>query len=185
MNKLVFEKIQSLLLAKEKVVIAIDGMCASGKSTLAAEIKELFGGTVIHADDFFLPFEMRTPERLNEPGGNFHRERFYDEVVKNINQSFFSYGVFDCSTGKTEKMQTVNESRLIIIEGSYCMHPDLANAYDFRIFTLTGCETQLKRILIRNGETALAAFKEKWIPMENKYFDFFGIGKKCDAVIYS
>ena len=31
-------------------------------------------------DDFFLPMELRTAERLEEPGGNVHYERFSAEV---------------------------------------------------------------------------------------------------------
>lgn len=185
MNRIIFEKIESLLKTNKKVVIAVDGMCASGKTTLAQQIKENFGGTVIHADSFFLPLELRSEERLNEPGGNFHRERFIDEVINNLNKERFEYGVFDCAVCEITKTEAVSEKRLIIIEGSYCMHPELTDAYDFRIFTLTCEETQLKRIFHRNGEDSLPAFKSKWIPMENKYFDFFGIREKCDAVIYS
>lgn len=185
MNKLIFEKINTALLQNSKTVIAIDGMCASGKSTLAAEIQQAFGGTVIHADDFFLPVEMRKPERLNEPGGNFHRERFGDEVIKNLDKCSFSYGVFDCAKGEITKNQTVNENRLIIIEGSYCMHPENKADYDLKIFICTDENTQRQRIFSRNGENVLSVFVNKWIPMENKYFDFFGIKEKCDAVIYS
>ena len=36
-------------------VIAIDGRCASGKTTLARELAERLGAGVIHMDDFFLP----------------------------------------------------------------------------------------------------------------------------------
>ncbi len=73
MNRIVFEKIEELISFNKRIVIAVDGMCASGKTTLAGEIKEQFGGTVISADSFFLPLEMRTLQILNEAGGNFHR----------------------------------------------------------------------------------------------------------------
>ena len=53
-----------------RAVIAIDGMAASGKSTLAARLAEELDGCVIHMDDFFLPPELRTQERLSSPGGN-------------------------------------------------------------------------------------------------------------------
>ena len=36
-----------------RAVIAIDGMAASGKSTLAARLAEELDGCVIHMDDFF------------------------------------------------------------------------------------------------------------------------------------
>ena len=53
-----------------RMKLAIDGMAASGKSTLACKLAEEFGGEVIHMDDFFLPMDLRTAERLEEPGGN-------------------------------------------------------------------------------------------------------------------
>ena len=61
-------------------IIAIDGRAASGKSTLAQQLGELLDADVIHMDDFFLPPSLRTKERLSEPGGNVHYERFAEEV---------------------------------------------------------------------------------------------------------
>ena len=63
-------------------IIAIDGRCAAGKTTLAARLAKELGGDVIHMDDFFLPLELRTEERFREPGGNVHYERFKTEVLK-------------------------------------------------------------------------------------------------------
>ena len=83
MNNILKERIGQLL-EKGRAVIAVDGMCAAGKSTLADDIKACFGGTVIRADSFFLPPELRSDKRLGEPGGNFHRERFCTEVVQNL-----------------------------------------------------------------------------------------------------
>lgn len=49
------EHIWTLLQEKGgRAVIAIDGMAASGKSTLAARLAEELDGCVIHMDDFFL-----------------------------------------------------------------------------------------------------------------------------------
>lgn len=36
-----------------RTVVAIDGPCASGKTTLAFNLIEMFGGSVISTDDFF------------------------------------------------------------------------------------------------------------------------------------
>ena len=67
-----------------RAVIAIDGMAASGKSNLAARLAEELDGCVIHMDDFFLPPELRTQERLSSPGGNVHYERFEAEAGEEI-----------------------------------------------------------------------------------------------------
>jgi len=61
--------------------VAIDGPCASGKSTLGKTLQEIYGCPLIHMDDFFLRPEQRTPERLAQPGGNVDYERFAKEVL--------------------------------------------------------------------------------------------------------
>ena len=74
-------------------MLAIDGMSASGKSTLAQEVADKYGGSVVHMDDFFLPAELRTNKRLETPGGNIHYERFkelYEEYVKKYYQPDFN-----------------------------------------------------------------------------------------------
>ena len=47
-------RIETLLAEQEHVFVAIDGPCASGKTTLARNLNERFGGNVLHMDDFFL-----------------------------------------------------------------------------------------------------------------------------------
>ena len=83
----IYEQISTKLKNVSRMVVGIDGMAAAGKTTLAAELADKFCGEVIHMDDFFLPFELRTAERLKEPGGNVHYERFIDEVVSKIGRA--------------------------------------------------------------------------------------------------
>lgn len=68
------QKAERIIEAYQKVkpagcgVIAMDGRAAAGKTTLAEELAVTLGGAVVHMDDFFLPGELRTPERLAAPG---------------------------------------------------------------------------------------------------------------------
>ena len=61
-------------------LLAIDGRCAAGKTTLAAELAEQWGCNVIHIDDFYLSFRDRTPERMAQPGGHMDLERLQEEM---------------------------------------------------------------------------------------------------------
>lgn len=63
------------------LLVAIDGRSASGKTTLVNALAEQFHTSVVHMDDFFLPVELRTPERFAMPGGNVHFERFQEEFL--------------------------------------------------------------------------------------------------------
>ncbi len=182
--KQLFEKCKKIISEKSDAVIAIDGMCASGKTTLASNLAEQFGAQIIHMDDFFLTPEMRTEQRLSQAGGNIHYERFVDEVVSGVlSGNEFSYRVFSCKTGEFAQTKSVQPSTPIIVEGSYALHPLIPDIYDLKIFLEITHETQLERILCRNGKEALEVFKSKWIPLENLYFDTFDIKNKCDFVI--
>ncbi len=170
---------------KIQLVVAIDGMAGAGKSTLAQRIAFQLGAEIIQMDDFFLPPELRTPERLAEPGGNVHYERFAGEVATKIQRLRpFEYGVFDCSQmAVTSNKLIENNKKIIVVEGSYCMRPEFRGLYDLKIFVKVDPETQMQRIIARNGEERAKNFKEKWIPMENEYFRTYDVEAACDIVI--
>ena len=65
-----------------RLLVAVEGGSASGKTTLAALLARVYDCSVFHMDDFFLRPEQRTGERLAEPGGNVDRERFAEEVLR-------------------------------------------------------------------------------------------------------
>ena len=163
-------------------VIAIDGRAGSGKTTLANIISEVFEGQTVHADDFFLPPAMRTEERLGEPGGNIHYERLKEQVIDRLGAPF-EYDVFDCSVMAVNGKRKIENTKLVIVEGSYSMHPYLGRYYDTGIFLSVDKAEQEKRILLRNGEKMLRMFKEKWIPLEEKYFSAYAVESKADIVI--
>lgn len=163
-------------------IVAIDGKCASGKTTLCDILLQVYGGERVSADDFFLPSELRTESRLNEPGGNIHYERFKAEVVENINKESFSYGVFSCKSMSVSGVREITK-KPIFVEGSYSLHPCFGRYYDKSIYLDISAELQQERILNRNPQTA-ESFFNKWIPMENAYEKAFGIKNKADKVFF-
>lgn len=166
---------------ENKKLIAIDGRCAAGKTTLAALLSEKTGCTVIHADCFFPRPEQRTEERLNTPGGNIDHERLKSEVMLPISRGgSFYYRRFDCKTMTFSEDFFVENNKPIIVEGSYSCHPELRDFYDLRIFLSTDYATQLKRIEQRDGVERVPDFRNKWIPFEEKYFSAFRIAECCD-----
>lgn len=159
---------------KPRVFIGIDGLCASGKTTIAKDLSEVLNAPIIHMDDFFTPFEMKTPERLSLPGGNAHTERFACEVAQPLMQSGAAvYRPWDCHTGDYLPQVSVGPAKVTIIEGSYSLHPDNQMTYDVRVFIHADMETRLQRIRQRDGEDAMPSFLTRWIPMENHYFSHF------------
>ena len=70
-----------------------------------------------------------------------------------------------------------------IVEGSYSHHPKLQNYMDVRVFCTVTSEEQMHRIRIRNGEQMAQMFAERWIPMEEIYFDTYQIRERADVII--
>lgn len=168
---------------KERKLVAIDGRCASGKTSLAAELERMLGCTVIHMDDFFLRSEQRTEKRLAEPGGNIDRERFLSEVLVPLTKGKeFSYRPFVCRTMTLGDPIAVRPSAVTVIEGSYSCHPELRNFYDLRIFTDVDPVTQIKRVAVREGEKKAEQFKSTWIPLEERYFEQCRPDEICDLL---
>lgn len=166
----VIERIERVYTERERVFVAIDGPCTSGKTTLATVLQRRFGGNVLHMDDFFLRLEQRTPERFAEPGGNVDRERFEDEVLAPLAAGKIAqYRPWDCHTGDFAASRNVEPARLTIVEGSYSMHPALRGYYDLMICLTIDSGEQLRRLEARNPRM-LQRFIDEWIPLENRYF---------------
>jgi len=176
------KKIQTLLNKKDQVVIAMDGMAASGKSTFAKGLAKHFRGTIIHMDDFFLQDHQRIEQRLNEVGGFVDYERFYEEVIKPLMKGKLDhYHAYDCQD-KTMTKIDLNPSSLYIIEGAYAMRPDFIGLYDLSILWLIDSKEQKRRIKTRSPHL-LQAFVNEWIPKENSYIEYFNLEDKADIVI--
>lgn len=168
-----------------RAVIALDGMSASGKTTLATGLAEKFGGAVIHTDDFHLPFHLRTEERRAEPGGNLDYERFAREVLPFLkDRRTFCYGCFSCKEGEITAHRTVDaDCPLIIVEGAYSMRPEFRKAYDLSVCMMISGELQKNRLIAREGLEKFKAFEELWIPLENRYIEYYNLPEICDIIL--
>ncbi|OON95922.1 MAG: hypothetical protein ATN36_06915 [Epulopiscium sp. Nele67-Bin005] len=176
--------------ARKPLVIAIDGPCASGKTTLALKLKKLYNFVVIHMDHFFLRPEQRTLERELEVGGNIDYERFNKEVTASIEGGHpIIYRPYNCKTGNFGDEIKVDNYNYLIIEGSYSLHSAIKGNYDKRVFLTVSQELQRERLKKRfssgqlNELAMLEQFKTKWIPLENAYFEHFNIMEKCDFIL--
>ena len=164
--------------------VALDGRSASGKTTAARLLAEMFGFELVHMDDFYLPPALRTAARLAEPGGNVHYERFEAEVLAPLGEGRpFSYGVYDCSAGQIREQRRVNGAGPVLVEGAYCMRPGFGRPYDLTAFYDIDPETQKKRILARNGPEAARRFESLWIPLENRYHAACDTEGRADLVL--
>lgn len=177
MHDELLSRIQTALasLPDGRILITIDGPCGSGKSTLAAELAEALGADVVHMDDFVIPHAQKTPERLAQPGGNADAERLLSEVLKPwFATGHAAYRPYLCHEDALGDEAAVC-GRVLILEGSYSNLPGIRALAAIRLFVTVDDNTRMARLLGRVGPERLAAFRSRWIPLENAYFAAFGL----------
>lgn len=178
------QKIDELLEKQSSIVIGIDGMAASGKTTLARNLKKQYKAEVIHMDDFFLQDYQKTNERLREVDGFIDYERFSEEVLGPLKKSSsFTYHAYNCQTKMMTDMYIDNDCGVYIIEGAYALKESFNHIYDLKILMLIDDVKQLSRLSERNHPHLVERFKQDWIPRENKYIKQYSLDKSVDCVI--
>ncbi len=177
-------RVKQLLESQPRVILAIDGNCCAGKTTAAAQLGELLHANVFHMDDYFLQPHMRTPDRLDRPGGNVDAGRFFLDILLPASRGETAHvRRYDCHEDILTSAIRVDPTPVVIVEGAYSMHPLLATYYHIKIFYRLNADEQLERIRVRNGEDAVSVFQNRWIPLENGYFNAYQIEQHCDFVV--
>ena len=178
-----FAAIDRKLAAGQRVLLAIEGGAAAGKSTLAQLLNHVYDCSVAHMDDFFLRPEQRTAQRLEEAGGNVDRERFLQEVLLPLSRGeTVQYRRYNCGTGTIEDSKPLRATPLTVVEGAYSMHPELREKYSLSVFLKVTPELQRQRIQGRNSPPMQQRFFEEWIPMERRYFEAMQVESACELV---
>ena len=167
--------------AEDKITVVIDGNSGSGKSVLGGMLRDAFDGNLYHADDYFLPRDRKTPDRLSEPGGNIDYERMREELVLPLSAGDkVICRRYDCGKGTLGEAIEMPDKKLSIIEGVYSMHREMQINGAVRVLLTLSVELQRERILKRNGEFILSRYEKEWLPLEKNYFDSYKLWESCD-----
>ena len=168
----------------ERVLVTIDGPCASGKTTLARKLAEIFGAAVAHTDDYVIPHARKTPERLAVPGGNCDADRLEAEIAAPWKRGeAVVYRRYDCRNDRLLPEESLPDCRILILEGSYCNLPAIRKHADVRVFLEAPWETRKERLEKREPAWSLQRFHDLWIPLEDQYFDAYGLPDRECLVI--
>ena len=153
------------------LVLALDGRCGSGKTTLANALAAQFPGcTLLRTDDFYLPPARRSPDWAHTPCANMDLTRLRDEALRPAYAGQpVAYRAYSCREGAFLPPAQLPAQPLVILEGSYSHHPILAGFYDLKVFVTCSKEEQARRLQAREGER-YENFVRRWIPLEEAYF---------------
>ena len=166
------------------LVLALDGRCGSGKTTLANGLAaQLPGCTLLRTDDFYLPPAQRIPDWAHTPCANMDLIRLRNEALRPAYEGQpVLYRAYSCRAGTYQPVQEFAAQPLVILEGSYSHHPLLAGYETLRVFVTCSREEQTRRLQAREGEQ-YANFAARWIPLEEGYFAQYRIEETADLAV--
>ena len=170
--------------AAAPVVLALDGRCGSGKTTLATVLAQRFPASIVlHTDDFYLPPAQRVDGWEHIPCANMDLTRLRDEVLCPAKAGNpVPYRAYSCREGAYRPAQLLPAQPLVILEGSYSHHPLLTDREMLRVFVTCSKAEQTRRLQAREG-ARYANFAARWIPLEEGYFAQYGIEERADFVV--
>ena len=163
-------------------VLAIDGRCGSGKTTLAALLAQTLPCRVVHMDDFYLPFAARRPDWRTTPLGNMDLGRLRREVLEPARLGEeIAYHAYDCPHDALRPALLLPPRPLTVVEGSYSLAPALRPYYDLTVFLTCSQAEQAARVQAREG-AYYPAFPACWIPLEEDYHRTYDVEHAADLV---
>jgi len=171
------------------VRVAVDGVDAAGKTTLANELAaaiESLGRRVIRAsvDGFHHPAAVRRKRGLLSPDGYFHDSFNYPALVDALLQPLCPGGtrlyrraVFDFRSDQAVEMpaEKAEEDMLLMLDGVFLLRPELRDYFDFSIFVHADFDVTLKRAEARDleqfgsVEEVRRRYLERYIPGQRLY----------------
>lgn len=158
------DEIESIVRAQPQLrLVAIDGLPASGKSTLAQRLVAATGGASVGLDEFVKPeTEWRWRDRPSFPFDYIRYDAFLAAVRALAADGRCSYRPYDWSSGRLAKSErNVETTRPVFVEGVSTLHPDLASLYGLRLWVESDAATTLQAVRRRG----MGGWEREWEQM--------------------
>jgi uridine kinase len=169
--------------------VAIDGVDAAGKTTLADELAALLiqhGRPVIRAsiDGFHRPRAERHRQGANSPAG-YYDDSFDYDALRNVlleplgmrgsrrfRRTAFDYRI-DAPSMTEEELAP--EDAMLLLDGVFLLRPEINDQWDYRIFVEVPFTVTVERAVLRDSdlfgsaEATRARYQERYIPGQQIY----------------
>lgn len=167
-----FDAIEALVLGRPQLrLVAIDGLPAAGKSTLARRLVETTGGTCVQLDEFVRPQpEWRWRDRPSFPFDYIRYDEFLAAVQDLAATGQCCYRPYDWVSGElAEAERTVQVAGPVFVEGVSALHPGLAPLYDLRVWVASDATTVLQAVRARGMGGWAREWERMFLPSVELY----------------
>jgi uridine kinase len=171
------------------VRVAIDGVDAAGKTTLADELTGVIarlGRPVVRAsiDSFHNPSTIRRRRGSTSPEGYFHDSFDYPALVSALLEPLgprgsrkFRRGVFDFRTDQPvdAPFEHAEPDTILLFDGVFLLRRELREHFDFSVFVRADFSVTIGRVeqrdlqLFGNLEEVRRRYHERYIPGQRLY----------------
>ena len=128
--------------------------------------------SVVSIDDFCVPREERVRGRdaVLAPWKNIEVSRLLQEVLQLLNAGASgSYRRYDWGRDALAERRVVPAGGIVLVEGVYALMRPLTDYYHCKVWMDCPRELRLARGLARDGQAALAQWRDQWMPAEDRY----------------
>lgn len=185
------------------VRVAIDGVSAAGKTTLADEVARTLANQsrpVIRAtvDDFHNPPEVRYRQGRMSPEGYYH-DAFDHPSLRSLlleplglgGSRRYRIGALGQPDGSAIvfKDQTAATDAILLVDGAFLSRPELNDCWDYRIFVEVDQRIAMERGIVRDaarmGGEAVARerYEQRYVPGERLYLDTVRPWQVADVIV--
>lgn len=143
---------------KKKVLIGIAGGSASGKTSIACQIKEMFENKVviIREDDYYkdrsdITYEERTKINYDHPFA-FDHDLLMKDLNSLVNGESIEKPIYDFTVhNRSNKTERIEPCEVIIVEGLFVLEEEtIRELLDIKIFVDTPADVRFIRRLLRD-----------------------------------
>lgn len=181
---------------KKPILIGITGGSGSGKSTIAQEIFETFGGSHIammqqdayYKDQSHLTMDERTKTNYDHPHA-FDNTLLVEHLKELINWQTIERPIYDFTVhNRSEKTIRVEPKDIIIVEGILILEDErIRDLLDIKVFVDTDADVRIIRRLLRDieerGRTVQSVVDQYLTVVRPMHFQFTEPSKRFADII--
>jgi uridine kinase len=179
------------------VRVAIDGVDAAGKTTLAAElvpVLEARGRQVVRAsaDGFQRPSVERRRRGPESPEGYYLDAFDLDALRRELLDPLgpggsrrYRTAAFDLAADEPLALPqlTAADDAVVLVDGVFLQRPELASCWELRVFVDVPLEEALRRGVARDGEESRRRYEQRYLPAQRRYLDEVEPRRRADVVL--
>jgi len=197
----IINAVKQLVSREKTILVGIDGLGGSGKSTISEVIKNLLikeeiNTVLLHIDDFIHPRTVRYNNNFEEWECYSYLQWRYDylikEVIKPIKKGRSVSGEIEIYDKENDNyiMQRIDVplGSVVIIEGVFLQRKELSGLFDYVVYIDVSEQERLERVIKRDkyigDESEIKQkYENRYFPAERNYINTYSPHDKADIVI--